>query len=461
MGSNYSFDVVVVGAGIAGLTASYVLAKKGFSIGLIESKPRSLIGTKPCGDAIGLHHFKTLGLHPPQDTIDTRFKGVKIVSPSEEHSLIVYGEGVGIDSRKFYQWLLEQGLEEGVELLDNHTLVSVKVKDDRVEAVLVKEKGKPGLKEVYAKAFIDASGATPALRSKLPREWPISERPYMSDYNIAYREVIELEEPITSEDKDYAIIYLNQEIAPGGYWWFFPKRNGVVGNIGLGVIWSPTSPNPRNNYYKYLKNRFKGKLLDAGGGLVPTRRPLPTLVWKNVGVVGDAAYTVNPVHGGGKGSSMQAATIVATHIANALEEGRVDEETLWRANKEYIEAYGAKQAGLDILRMYLQKLSNEDLEFILKKKIVSGEAIYELGTHGKLRDEIVRSLRIALALVSRPSLLNQLRIVKKFMDDAEKLYLEKYPEHPSELSKWIKDVEYLWSKYRSLIGFKLGPKVPW
>ena len=35
-------------------------------------------------------------------------------------------------------------------------------------------------------------------------------------------------------DPDYCIIHLDQDIAPGGYGWVFPKGDNKV-NIGLGV----------------------------------------------------------------------------------------------------------------------------------------------------------------------------------------------------------------------------------
>ncbi len=457
----YSFDAVVVGAGVAGLNAAWVLAKKGFKTALIDSKPREKIGERACGDAIAKYHFDELGWFPPKNVINHYYKGVKVVSPSKLYEVIVPGEGVSVDSLKFGQWLLKRALDEGVELLDNHTLLKVRYDSDGVKAVYVKEKGKPGLKEVIAKAFIDASGARPALRLKLPEDWPISEKPYITDYNLAYREVIEVEEPVRDEDKDYAIIYLDTEIAPGGYWWYFPKESGRIVNIGLGVVWSTKGYNPYHQYVKYLKNLCKGRVIHSGGGLVPTRRPLPTLVWRNVGVAGDAAYTVNPIHGGGRASSMLSGTIVAKHIANALEYGKINEETLWDANKEYMLVYGSKQAGLDVLRMYLQKLSNEDFEFLLKKRIVDGRLISEIGEKGNLAEEIVSTIKAVIALLGKPSLLNQLRIVKKYMEEAKKMYLEKYPHTPKDFKKWIKEAEKLFDDFRKIIGYDPGPKVPW
>jgi len=454
------YDVVVVGAGVAGLYASLVLASKGFRVALVESKPASRIGDKTCGDAIGVHHFEHVGLSIPSDIVDHVYKGVKIYGPSERYELVVPGEGVSVNRVKLGQWLLQQGLNKGVELLDQHTVLDVVVESDRVKSVKAKKTG-GGVVELEAEAFIDASGSKPAIRSKLPESWPIAEKPYITDFNIAYREVVEYGDKVREEDRDYAVIYLNTEIAPGGYWWLFPKsKDGGVVNVGLGVIWNGVY-NPRSNYEKYLKPRFKGRVLHAGGGIVPTRRPLPTMVWRNVGVVGDAAYTVNPVHGGGIGSSLEAANIVARYVGNALEQGKVSEELTWGANVEYMKAYGAKQAGLDILRMYMQKLSNEDFEWIIKNKIVDGSAVYDIGVKGELGERITHMVITALKAMSRPSLLNQLRIVRNYMRKASELYLEKYPQSPAELPRWMQMAEGLFEEYRQVISFDRGERVRW
>ncbi|ACL10488.1 geranylgeranyl reductase [Desulfurococcus amylolyticus 1221n] len=454
------YDVVVVGAGVAGLYSSLVLASKGFRVALVESKPASKIGDKTCGDAIGVHHFQHIGLKLPEDIIDHVYRGVKIYSPSERHEIIVPGEGVSVNRVKLGQWLLKQAFDRGVELLDQHSVIGVNMMGDRVGSIIAKKVG-GGTVELEAEAFIDASGSKPALRSRLPETWPISDKPYTTDFNIAYREVVEYDGGVREEDRDYAVIYLNTIIAPGGYWWLFPKsRDGRVINVGLGVIWNGLH-NPRHNYDKHLRQRFNGKVLHAGGGIVPTRRPLPTMVWRNVGVVGDAAYTVNPVHGGGIGSSLEAADIVARHVGDALEQGEVSEKTMWEANIEYMRAYGAKQAGLDILRMYMQKLSNEDFEWLMANKIVDGASVYDIGVKGELGEKITHMILSVLRALSRPSLLNQLRIVRNYMKKASELYLDKYPSTPNELPSWMRMVEDMVEEYRRIIGFNKGERVKW
>ncbi len=453
-------DVVIVGAGVAGLYSALLLGSMGWRVMLIESKAKSEIGNKVCGDAIGIHHFKDLNLDIPPSIIDHRYSGVTVYTHNLNYSITVPGDGVSVNRLKFGQWLLKQALDAGVELLDRHSVIEVNVVESGVKSIRAWRVG-GGVVEVEARAYIDASGAKPAIRSKVPLEWPIAERPYTTDFNLAYREVIELEKPIDWINTDYASIILDTRVAPGGYWWAFPKqRNGLVVNVGLGVVWSGDN-NPRRNFEKHIKPKFPGRVIHAGGGIVPTRRPLSTLVWRNVIVVGDAAYTVNPVHGGGIGSSMLSAAITSKHLNSALEAGNISEESLWSVNIDYMRAYGAKQARLDVLRMFMQKLSNEDYEWIVRNRIVSGDNVYELGTRGDLAEQVIHTLSAFIKLLGKPSLLSQLRIVRSYMKKISELYTDQYPVTPRELGNWIIRVNRLIEEYTHVIGYERGVLVKW
>ncbi|MEM4749131.1 MAG: FAD-dependent oxidoreductase, partial [Thermosphaera sp.] len=122
------YDVIIVGAGVAGLESAIILASKGFKVAIIESKPRDRVGDKTCGDAIGVHHFEKISLEIPSNVIDYTYDGVKIYSPSEEHSIIVPGKGVSVNRIKFGQWLLQTSIDKGVDFFESHVLVDVVLK---------------------------------------------------------------------------------------------------------------------------------------------------------------------------------------------------------------------------------------------------------------------------------------------------------------------------------------------
>jgi len=90
---------------------------------------------------------------------------------------------------------------------------------------------------------------------------------------------------------------------------------------------------------------------------------------------------------------------------------------------------------------------------------VDGSAVYDIGVKGELGERITHMVITALKAMSRPSLLNQLRIVRNYMRKASELYLEKYPQSPTELPRWMLMAEGLFEEYRQIIGFDRGERV--
>lgn len=445
--SSEKYDAVIAGAGSAGLFAAFRLAKSGFKVAVVEMKPESKIGEKVCGDAVGEHHFERLGVEPPklgEDAVSL-FKGVRVYSPSKKAYVTAWGKGYALNRKAFGQKLLKWALDAGAELYDSHKVIEPIIEENWVKGlVALREDGTRV--EILGKVTIDATGASPVLRTRLPKEWWVSEETPIEDYNIAYRVIAEVEE---EQETDLAIIYLDPKVAPGGYWWWFPKGKHVV-NVGLGVQPKPGAPNPKDNFNKYIRlvlEKARAKIINEGGGLCPTRRTIACMAWNGFVIIGDAACTANPIHGGGIGPSMLSADAAAKVITEALEKGEPTVENLWKIHKLYHEAYGAKQASLDVLRIYMQKLTTEDLDFVIEKKIVSDEELAEMGYRGELVSAVVSKTTKAIKLLTRPSLLKELVQVKSFMDRARSLYLN-FPESPKDFEKWYSEQKKLFSEVK-------------
>ena len=450
--SDNRYDVIIVGAGVAGATAAYLLAQKNFRVLLVDSKPFERAGDKPCGDAIGKHHFEELGLRPPSgDELDGYVRGIYLYSPSEEVVLRVEGEGFEINRVRFTQRLIREAVDRGVEYMG-----SAKVSEPVIESGFVR--GVKILKEnskitAYANVVIEASGNSRSILQRLPSDWPIVETLDPRDSNIAYREIRRLRRDI--EDPEYIRIYVSNRIAPGGYWWDFPKskyRN--ITNIGLGIQGGMGYGHPRDYLYKYVLTRelYKdSEVIEAGGALVPTRRPLLTMTWNGIIAIGDAAFTVNPVHGGGKGSAMLAAKAAAIAISKAYETQDFSAKGLWIMNKLYHEFYGAKQASLDLFRIFLQRLSDDDIEYGLRKRIMRESDLYETSSTGVIKRSVFDKLERVLAGLGRPSLLIKLAQVAHYMEKIRELY-SRYPERPEDLDKWKVELMSLYEEFYRVLG---------
>lgn len=444
-----SFDVVIVGAGIAGSTLAYFLVREGFKVAIIEKVSKNLVGWKPCGDAIGKHYFEELGLEPPHgEELELVVKGIDIYSPSGKHRIRVEGEGYIVNTPVFVRRILSSALSRGAVLYDDTHAIEPILEGGMVKGVIAK-RGEDKI-EFRSKLLVDASGNAAIIRRRLPKNMPIAEEAKPTEFNIAYREIRIVEKKI--EEPHYIRIYINQEIAPGGYWWYFPKGEYKV-NVGLGVQAGVGNPSPKELFYRYLANKsiVKGETINSGGAPVPTRRPINTLVWNGVAVIGDAGYTVNPIHGGGKGSSMLAAYCVAEAFNEAYDKGTMNAASLWSANKCYIERYGAKQASLDILRIFLQKMSNNDYEFLISRKLIDGSELYTISAQASVTPRVVsRILKAILIGLSRPSLLAKLKRVVDHMEKVRNHYLN-YPDKPNDLERWLTGLKKIYEEFEASI----------
>lgn len=446
------YDVVIVGGGLAGASTAWFLKGTGIRVLLIDSKPWGRIGDKPCGDAISKDHFDDLGLpYPSGVEMEQKVAGIKLYSPDMRTVWTVKGEGFEINAPAYTQRLLAEARDKGVNVMDMTTASEPVLSDGFVKGVKIFDRKSRREYIVKSNVVIDASGNSSSVRTRLPKEIPITESLDDRDADIAYREVLfskgEVNEP------DFLRIFVNQETSPGGYWWYFPKGKDKV-NIGLGVQGGMNYPNPHYFYEKYFDlygaDLARDKVLVKGGALVPTRRPLTTLAWNGIMAVGDSAFTVNPVHGGGKGSAMISGYCAAKAVMNAAETGDFSAQGLWKVNLCYISKYGAKQASLDLFRRFLQQLSNEDINYGMEKGLIKESDLIEVSTYGSLKLSVAEKASRLIMGIGRPSLLMKLKAVAEYMKKSKEHYMN-YPKDPSGLAKWKSHLEEIYQEFHVLL----------
>jgi flavin-dependent dehydrogenase len=194
-----------------------------------------------CGDAVGKNTVdymsSRIGTKWGHPEIEHPVKGVIAYSPDHETGVSFDGEGYILNRRLLPQKQMSDALKCGVELLDQVALRSLVIENNFVIGV---EGDNLRTKEPFrktAKLVVDCTGVTSVLRTNLPIKSFIQRRIDRDDLEATGRYIYDFEparDDKTYFDPDYCIIHLDQNLAPGGYGWVFPKGKSKV-NIGLGV----------------------------------------------------------------------------------------------------------------------------------------------------------------------------------------------------------------------------------
>jgi geranylgeranyl reductase family protein len=445
------FDAIVVGAGTAGCLAAKTLAEKGLKTCLIENKNRESIGVKICGDALGEHHLKTLGLEKPQGgELETRIEGIRIFSPDEKTVFTIAHEdfiGYLLNRRLFGQWLLKKAVDQGVTLLDSTKFLDPIIKNGSVSGAKVKSSDGSEI-ELESKVVVDSSGFLGVVRRKLPETMNIEKLIENKDVEACYREIRQLKQK--TENTKYCDIYLNQKVTPGGYTWIFPKSGAKV-NVGLGVCMTKKFPNPKKQFYNHVIKRSvfeNSTILAAGAWFDPTRRPLDNMVGNGIVITGDAASLVNPIHGGGIGPSMLSGFYAGQVISNALEKGKPTQEALWSYNNLYMKSYGKKQASLDVFRLFLLKSSDDDLNYGMNCKLLTEKDVLKAGMGDEFHLNITETARRVFRGIKRMRFLNKLRVTVNMMRQVQAHY-DTYPKTPEKFDEWRLEIIKIINNARS------------
>jgi geranylgeranyl reductase family protein len=451
-----TFDVIVVGAGTGGTTAARFTAKKGLNVCLIDRKPRTKIGNKICGDAVGKEIFNILDIAPPKgEELSCPIIGAKLYSPNREKCIKMRDPkqtGYIVDRLKFGQRLLNEALDAGVsQFLDKTMALDLIYKGKQVSGVKVKLKNGETT-EFHSKLVIDASGFYSPLRKKIKSDF-IEKEISDKDAILCYREIIEFPKKDQDViDPQYITIILDQEKAPGGYIWYFPKDQHSL-NIGLGV-YMDYGGKVKDLYKEHVFNEFINtstiNIKSSGGGVAPVRRPLWSCAENGIMFVGDAALQVNPLHGGGIDPSMRGGYYAALTAVNAIERENYSIESLWEYNKRIMTSLGGEFAALDLLRRVLQSLTNTDLNFGLEKDLLTASEILQIAESGDLSLSLWDMAFKAFKGIARPNLLLDLNYLRLQMNKIIKLYRQ-FPSNKANFAGWKDKVKEIYTNIEKMI----------
>jgi geranylgeranyl reductase family protein len=296
------FDVIVVGAGPAGSTTAYRLARAGARVLLLDRArfPRD----KPCGGGLTLRAVRQLpdGLDVDPvvehvvDRMELRLRYGASFSRGGSRPLILMTQ-----RRRLDHHLAEQAAAAGADFRDGVKVgeatvetgsISVRVDGDRVEASALI--GADGANGTTARALGLGDGTVHGVAF---------------EGNVPYGPV--------PEQRYHGLAALELGTIPGGYGWVFPKGDHV--NVGVGG-WESEGPRLRLHLSELCRQRGvdEARVESLRGHRLPLRCAGAPAARGRALLVGDAAGLVDPLSGDGMYEAFVSSRLAAAAVLDLL-----------------------------------------------------------------------------------------------------------------------------------------------
>jgi digeranylgeranylglycerophospholipid reductase len=354
-----SYDVVVVGAGPAGSVAARRAAEAGLSTLLVE-KRQEIRAPVRCAEAIGIEATRPF-LAPDPRWIDATITAFKIVNSCGQFVKVPPTETTLVVNRKVFDFELAlQAARAGVEVRTRTAAVGLEIDADRVTGVRLVSMGRA--ETIQASLVVAADGS----ESQVARWAGLKTTPALADYYLAAEFLLAgLKGRIDPQVCEY---YLDQNLAPGGYLWVFPKGEDLA-NVGLVITAGQAGVRSAFELLECFVSRHfpeSSRMAVIAGG-IPVSGALKTLTADGLVVVGDAAHQADPLTGGGINLGMFAADLAIQAAVPAVKDGNPTRSRLQAYEKLWQQRYGKQQATFHKIRKILGRLGQERLDALIRQ----------------------------------------------------------------------------------------------
>jgi flavin-dependent dehydrogenase len=300
------YDVVIVGAGLAGLQCSRLLGRAGLKVLLIDRK-------ESLSDSIhttGIFVRRTLeDFDIPEDCLGPAVSHVTLHSPARRSLELTSPHDEFRIGRmgQLYQRFLEQAQQAGVEWMPatrytDHSLL----KDE----VVLRLDSKRSSRWVKARFIVGADGAS----SRVARDLNLDRN---NEWIVGVEDVYAAHSP---NGIPRLHCFLDRELAPGYLAWIADDGDEVhLGVGGYPAMFDPISA--LDHFQKSIGNVVDlscSKWRERRGGRIPVGGVLKRIANNHGLLVGDAAGAVSPLTAGGLDPCMRLSTFAAEVITKYL-----------------------------------------------------------------------------------------------------------------------------------------------
>ncbi|MHA1862276.1 MAG: NAD(P)/FAD-dependent oxidoreductase, partial [Candidatus Thorarchaeota archaeon] len=351
-----------IGAGPAGLLAANEIAKRGYSVKVLEEHER--VGEPDhCAGLLSMSGLKRLGIKLPEDIIQNTVAGARIYSPAGHSIMVERGkrEANVIDRKQFDAWLASRAIDSGAEVI-----TKAKVRD------FVREKGKiKSIRvnserhlEMDARVFVIAEGSRCRLSGSVGL--PVVQR--SSKYPAFQYEVsgVEIDENIVE-------MFYGKRVAPGFFAWIIPLGENRA-RIGLAARdKSRIRLDSLMRNHSIISERMKGVKIERSlGGIVLVGTPISKMTTENVVAVGDTAGIVKATTGGGVILGGMTARVAGKIVADSLSADEALKSSLSQYNKKCKSMVSKELGMMHLAQRALTSLDDKGLDSVVKDAATMG-----------------------------------------------------------------------------------------
>jgi len=363
------FDIIVVGAGMAGLSTAVRLSNEK------NKKLKILLIEKIKLKEIGYNHFigtfnDLVDKYEFQKAVVNKFKSFRFYGPKEKADIkFDNGQGMSyINLNKFSQVMLKK---INIQIKTETEIVNAKYSSKGI-TLISKDK-----KKYNARIVIDCSGNTSVVADSLGIE---RSKVYCKTLSYTLTNV-----KIPKKFRDRPMMFQDYSITRSAGAWITPYGNKVhVGISSLNPYYQSTKGDLQRRldwflmdacgYSKYLKNaKVKFPKLYK---ISPTLQPIDPMVKDNLIVVGDAAGQATPFFGLGSDPCLKMGEIAAEVALDSLEKGDYSQKNLIKYEKIWWKIFGR----YDLVNILLRKIcanyfKDDEWDGVIKslKKITSND----------------------------------------------------------------------------------------
>src|ERR1051325_7570296 len=304
-----SYDVTIIGAGLAGLQCARLLAREGLNVLLVDRK--HTLDQKI--HTTGIFVRRTLvDFDLPDDCLGPPIRHVTLYSPAHRSLELVSEHDEFRIGRmgQLYQRYLQQCLHTGVDWLPQTSYLSHTTAPGKVTLRL---NSGSSTRSITTRYLIGADGARSRvardLKLELNREWIVGVE------SVLHGAVL--------DGPPRLLCFLDPKLAPGYLAWI--AHDDEETHLGVGGYPSLFDPLPALEDFRSrvagLIDLRKAKQIEARAGLIPVGGVLRNIANSNGMLIGDAAGAVSPLTAGGLDPCMRLSAFAAQVVSDYLSTG--------------------------------------------------------------------------------------------------------------------------------------------